>query len=241
MASKISATSGHNSIANTSPDDMLDCLITDLQSGQDAATLRAPPASSISMTTLSKESLIPTQVSPGRGHQEDDNQRTSVHLASTSVPSSEYSSSIYSKRSSALIDTESGQTTMSSFPADEILTPRPLNLSRATGTSADECRNAIATDTGSGDNDTHNSTVATFPAFQPPRSAVESDTSSDGDSDTLMKEIVKHPMVIASPTHGFIQTPSRLGHIVVNHKAARLLGLDGAGYVCQPYETINSC
>ena len=240
MASDISAMAGDNPTADTSPGDMLDCLITDLHLGKEAAKLRAPRPCSISMTTLSKESLVPTQVTLGRRRCEEKDYSISVHSTSHFNPASEYSSSIYSKRSSALVETESGQTTMSFFPTDEILTPRPLDFFREASPSAIDCQGAIAKAMSTAEEDKHSSTVGTLQDPQRPRSTAQSHTSSDNDTEALMKEIVTYPMVHTSPTHRLTQTPSQPGHIVVNQKAARLLGLDGAGYVCQLYGRANS-
>ena len=240
MASDISATSEDDYTADTSSGDMLDCLITDLQLGKEAANLRVPPPCSNSMTTLSKESLVPPQVTPRRRCHEQNDQCTSVRTTSPSNPPFEYSSSIYSRSSSALVETESGQTTMSFFPADEILKPRPLDLFRAASPSAVGCQGVIAKDTSTKEEDRHSSTVGTVPDPQRPRPTVQSHTSSDSETEALVEETVKHPMVQTSPMHRLTQRPSQSGHIVVNQKAARLLGLDGAGFVNQSDEKVNS-
>ena len=232
MPVNIPASSGIDSSTDMSPGNLLDCLITDLQLGKEPASLRVPLTCSISMTTVSSESLVPAQATSRRCRQEDNDRNTIAHLAPASGPPSEYSSSVYSKRSSAMAEMESGETTISSFPADEILTPRPLDLSNASAASAADCpHKAVANDTNSETDDSHSSATATLPDPPRPMSIARSHTSSDSNSEALIKEIVRHPMGKASLTHRLTQTSFQSGHFILNQKAARLLGLDGAGYV----------
>jgi hypothetical protein len=235
------SSSGTDLSTGTSLDDLLDCLITDLQLGKEAISLRASPRYSIPMTPLSRRSLIPTQVIP-RGSQKDDPQYSSVHHTPISDTLSDYSSSIYSEPSSILAERKSSDTTMSSFPVDESLTPKPLCLSRVTSVDLADCPpNALAEDTISVADDSPCSEAAILLDLSRPKSAVDSDKSLDSESEALMEEIVRYPMVQGSPTDRFIQTPPKCGHFTVNQKAARLLGLDGAGYVSHPSGAVSSC
>jgi len=179
------------------------------------------------MTTLSSESLVPTPITPRKWREDGDGEYANFDLARTSDPLSDHCSSIYSKRSSVLAETDCGETTMSSFQADDILMPRPLDLSRSTSANP-----AITNDTGS-EVDDGLCTAAILPGLRP-KPAVKSETSSDSESEALVKEIVRHPMVETSPVHRLTQRSSPSGYLIVNQKAAKLLGLDGAGYVSCP-------
>lgn len=178
------------------------------------------------------EKLIPI-----KRHQEDEGHCTSVHHALASDPPSEYSSSVYSKCSSGLAGTESGETAMSSFPTDDVLMPEPLDLRRATSMELIEYTPRIIGDPRSSEVEKKSSvTVAILPGSSGPKSEKQPRTSSDSESDVLVKDIVRYPMVEASPTYRLAQIPSPSANFFVNQKAARLLGLDGAGYVSQRSE-----
>jgi hypothetical protein len=178
------------------------------------------------------ENLIPI-----KRHQEDEGHCTSVHHALASDPPSEYSSSVYSKCSSGLAVTKSGETAMSSFPTDDVLMPEPLDLRRATSMELVEYTPRIIGDPRSSEVEKKSCvTVAILPGSSGPKSEKQPRTSSDSESDVLVKDIVRYPMVEASPTYRLAQIPSPSANIFVNQKAARLLGLDGAGYVSQRSE-----
>ena len=230
MATKVSASCGTTSSTDSSSGNPLDCVIIDLELGKEPTDLRAPSKDSISMTTLSSESLVPTPVTPRKWREDGNGKYANFDLTRTSDPLSDHCSSIYSKRSSVLAETDCGETTMSSFQADDVLMPRPLDLSRST------CANpAIANDTGSEVDDDFCSTAAILLGPPRPKPAVKSETSSDSESEALVKEIVRHPMVETSPVHRLTQRSSPSGYLNVNQKAAKLLGLDGAGYVSCPF------
>ena len=230
MATKVSASCGTTSSTGSSSGDPLDCVIIDLELGKEPTDLRAPSKDSISMTTLSNETLAPTPITPRKWRENDDGEYANFGLARTSDPLSDHCSSIYSKHSSVLAETDCGETTMSSFRADDILMPRPLDLSRSTSANP-----AIANDTGSEVDDGLCSTAAILLGPLRPKPAVKSETSSDSESEALVKEIVRHPMVETSPVHRLTQRSSQSGYLIVNQKAAKLLGLDGAGYVSYPF------
>jgi len=230
MASKVSASYGTTSSIGSSSGNPLDCVIIDLELGKEPTDLRAPSKDSISMTTLSSESLVPTPITPRKWREDGDGQYANFDLARTSDPHSDRCSSIYSKRSSVLAETNCDEITMSSFQADDILMPKPLNLSRSTSANP-----AIANDTGSEMDDGVCSTAAVLLGPLRPKPAVKSETSSDSESEALVKEIVRHPMVETSPVHRLTQRSSQSGYLIVNQKAAKLLGLDGARYVSYPF------
>jgi hypothetical protein len=189
------------------------------------------------MPTLSTESLVPTPITPRKWREDDDGEYASFDLTRTSDPLTDHCSSMYSKRSSVLAETDCGETTMSSFQTDDILMPRPLDLSRSTSANPASCpKTAVANDTGSEVDDGLRSTVAILLRPLRRKSAVKSETSSDSESEALVKEIVRHPMVETSPTRSLTQRSSPSGCFIVNQKAAKLLGLDGAGYVSYPLE-----
>jgi hypothetical protein len=131
---------------------------------------------------------------------------------------------------------------MSSLPADETLTPRPLDLSRATSVNpADYPPNDVADNTSSKVYDRPSTEADTLPHPPRPRSIDQSHASSDSESEALVKEIVRYPMVEASATHTLTQIPSQSRHFLVNQKAAKVLGLDGAGCVSLIFRVVGSC
>jgi hypothetical protein len=236
MATKVSVSCGTTSSTGSSSSDQLDCVIIDLELGKEPTDLRAPSNDSISMTTLSSESLVPTPITPRKWRKDGDGEYANFDLAHTSDPLSDHCSSIYSKRSSVLTETDCGETTMSPFRADDILMPRPLDLSRSTSANPASCpKTTVANDTSSRVDDGLCSTTTTLSGPLQPKPAVKSETSSDSESEALVKEIVRHPMVETSPVRRLTQRSSQSGYFIVNQKAAKLLGLDGAGCVSYPF------
>src|SRR5438045_3294346 len=153
MTSNIPASFGDDSLGDTSLSNLIDCILTDLQAAKQPTSLRVPQRCSVSMTSLSRESLIPPPIIPGRCSKEDDDRCTSLCLVS---------------------------------------------------------------------------------------STVLSDTSSDGDFEGLVNEITRHPMVEAHPAHRLTRITSQSGSLTVNQKAAKVLGLDGAGCAFHPFDTFVS-
>jgi hypothetical protein len=236
MATEVSVSCGTTSSTGSSSGDPLDCVIIDLALGKESTDLRTPSKDSISMMTLSSESLVPAPITPRKWREDDDGEYANFDLARTSDPLSDNCSSIYSKRSSVLAETDCGETTMSSFRADDILMPRPLDLSRSTSANPASCpKTAAANDTGSEVDNRLCSTTATLLRPLQPKPAVKFKTSSDSESEALVKEIVRHPMVETSPVHRLIQRTPQSGYFIVNQKAAKLLGLDSAWYVSYPF------
>jgi hypothetical protein len=235
MATKVSASCGTTSSTDSSLGDPLDCVI-DLELGKEPTDLRAPSKDSISMTTLSSESLVPTPITPRKWREGDDGKYANFDLARISDPLSDHCSSIYSECSSVLAETDCSGTTMSPFRADDILMPKPLDLSRSTSANPASCpKTTVANDTGSEVDDGLCSTAAILTGPLRLKPAMRPEASSDSESEALVKEIVRHPMVGTSPALRLAQRSSRSEYFVVNQKAAKLLGLDGAGYVSYPF------
>jgi hypothetical protein len=131
---------------------------------------------------------------------------------------------------------------MSSFPTDEIFRPKPLDLSRITSMKpANYPPNAFAEDTSSEGEDSPGATAAMLSDPPRPKPTVQTHMYSDGESEALVKEIVRYPMVESSPTRRLIQIPPQSPYFLVNQKAARVLGLDGAGYVSHSSGILVSC
>lgn len=231
-----------NASVDTSSGNLLRYLITDLQSSKEPKSPRVTPTCSISRTTLSTDSLIPVQVTSRKRRLEENDQSTSVHHPLASTPPSDYSSSIYSERSFAPAETDSEEPTSSSFLTDELLKPKPLDLTRiASVKPANYPPNAFAEDTNFEGEASPDATLAILPDPPLPKFMVQSYTPSDGESEALVEEIVRYPMVEAPPTRRLTQIPPQSPHFLVNQKAARLLGLDGAGYVSHSSVIVVSC
>lgn len=179
----------------------IDCLIRDLEAGQVPARLRTPHFNS-EMTSLSKESLVPAQITPRKLRLlEDLSRQPSGISASSPTKNSDYSSSVYSEHSSNLV--LANDSTFSSFEV-ETLRPKPLDLS--------------------------DTVLASLSSIHEPRTTtVASDISNNDSEEALVKEIVRYPMVAPSPTHRLTKLSPQCGSNVVSEKAARLLGMDGAG------------
>jgi hypothetical protein len=241
MDSKISTSCGTTSSAGSSLDDSLDCVIIDLELGKELSDLRVPSKDPTSMTTLSSESLVPTPITPRKWREGGDAEYANFDPARTSDPLSDHCSSIYSKRSSAPAETDCVETTMSSFRADDILMPRPLDLSRSTSANpASYPKTAVSNDMGSEVDNGPCSIVAILLGPQRPKPAVKSEASPDSESEARVKEIVQYSMVENSPAHRLTQRPSPSGSFTVNQKAAKLLGLDSTKYVSYPFRVTES-
>jgi hypothetical protein len=241
MDSEISASCGTTSSTGSSLGDPLDCVIIDLKLGKEPSDLRVPSKDSTSMMTLSSESLVPTPITPRKWREGYDGKYANFDLARTSDPLSDHCSSIYSERSSVLAESDCGETTMSSFRADDLLMPRPLDLSRSTSANPVSCpKTAVANDTGSEVDNGLCSTVAILLGPLRPEPAVKFETPFDSESEALVKEIVQYPMVENSPARRLTQRPSQPGYFIVNQKAAKLLGLDDTGYVSYPFRVTES-
>ena len=128
---------------------------------------------------------------------------------------SAYSSSVYSETSSAYVE----DNTMSSI-ADHCLSPRPLDLSRKTSEKQASSQNS---------SDVENSSVGALRPKHYQHSMQDSTSLSDDDGGAALdKEIAMYPMVESSAIfkrNG--KSPSSLYNR--NKKAAKVLGLDGAG------------
>jgi hypothetical protein len=236
MESQILTSGGTTSSIGSSPGDPLDCVIIDLELGKEPSDLRVPSTDSILMTALSSESLLPTPIRPRKWYADDDDGFANFDLAHTSDPLSDHCSSIYSMRSSGFAETDYGGPTMSSFRADDVLVPRPLDLSRSTSANpASGPETDIVDGTGAKVDNGLYSTVAVLLGPLPPKPAVKFETSSDDESEALVKEIVHCLGVETSPPSRLTQTSSQAGYFVVNPKAAKLLGLEGTEYVSYPF------
>ena len=229
-----STSCGANSLAETPSSDPLDCLITDLRSGEEPSSLRTPRLCSTSMITLSRGSLIPVQGTLREQHQQNEDHYTSFHHALASALPSDYSSSVYSERSCALAGTEPVETTISSVRTDDVLRPKPLVLSRVTKLEPVKYTPNAVIDHRSYEIENETSIrAATVSEPSRTKSGAQSHTPSGSESEALMKKTVRCPVVEASPTHKLTQIPSPSANFFVNQKAAKILGLDGAGYVSQ--------
>ena len=128
---------------------------------------------------------------------------------------SAYSSSIYSETSSAYIE----DNTMSTI-ADQCLSPRPLDLSRKTSEKLASSQHP---------SDVENSSIAALrPKYHQHSMQDSTSLSNDDGGAALDKEIAMYPMVESSAVFKRnAKSPS--SPYDGNKKAAKILGLDGAG------------